>query len=308
MKPVSELLPAIIPELLKPSSLFDDEVINQEDVHYTHPVFLQCFLPTRHTAKNRDRWQVDNGRASLVIRAGELANPQKQNDFESCMVPAGPKARFVIAFVNDYIQRHNDATVDMGKSLRKAMCHMNIEVGGKNGKELQREAKNFAASEITIAKWSGVKVTHEGGRVASKMTFWLEKNPDQRTIWQPEMTVSRDYFNAMTDDDRVAPFYWPAMVALQHDTRAMDFHCWLTYRLRDGLKRPFPLSVATLHALFGRDIKERAKFWQNFKSSLDAARKWYPKARIEVKNDCIVIKDSPPLIPHRKLIRIGGTE
>ncbi len=32
--------------------------------------------------------------------------------------------------------------------------------------------------------------------------------------------------------DRLAPFYWPAMIALQHDTRAMDIHCFLTHRLR----------------------------------------------------------------------------
>src|SRR5262245_28221196 len=77
----------ILPEAL-PASLFD-EIIRPDDIGYTHPVFLQCFLPTRHTDKNRDRWQTNCGRVSLVIRAGELANPHKQNDFKKCVVPAG---------------------------------------------------------------------------------------------------------------------------------------------------------------------------------------------------------------------------
>jgi hypothetical protein len=216
----------VLPEVL-PSGLFDD-VIKPEDVGYTHPVFLQCFLPTRHSVKNRQRWQTDCGRASLVIRAGELANPDKPNQYETCLVPAGPKARFVIAYVNDYIQRNDTPTVNMGDSLREAMHNMNISVGGKNGKELTREVKNFAAAEIGLGVWNDDKVHHHRALVADHMSFWLEKNPNQRTIWQPEMTVSREYFAAIREGDRLAPFYWPAMLALQHDTRAMDIHSFLT--------------------------------------------------------------------------------
>jgi hypothetical protein len=286
-----------------------EQVVKPEDVGYTHPVFLQCFLPTRHCKKNQQRWQTNCGRASLVIRAGELANPAKPNEYESCCVPAGPKARFVIAYVNDYIQRRNTPTVDMGDSLREAMDRMNISVGGKNGKELTREVKNFAAAEIGLGIWNeDGNVNHDRAFVAAHMSFWIEKNPNQRTIWQPEMTVSHGYFEAVRGGDRLAPFYWPAMLALQHDTRAMDIHCFLTYRLRNGLKRPVVLHMKVLHALFGQDIKDLKRFWQRFKKSLIAAHKWYPKAQIEVKNDCIILKDSQPLISYRKMSRIGLIE
>jgi Plasmid encoded RepA protein len=295
----------VLPEIL-PAGLFD-EVIDPKDVGYTHPVFVQCFLPTRHTAKNRQRWQTDCGRASLVIRAGELANPAKPNDFKPCIVPAGPKARFVVGYVNDQIQRTNSATVNMGDSLRDAMRAMNISIGGKNGKELKREVENFAAAEIGIGVWDGQgNAHHHRALIAPHMSFWLEKDPNQRTLWQPEMTVSREYFEAIRDGDRLAPFYWPAMIALQHDTRAMDIHAFLVYRLRNGLKRPVVLHVKVLHALFGRDIQEQKKFWQSFKKSLEAARKWYPQAVIEVKNDSIILKNSPALIPYRKIGRITG--
>jgi hypothetical protein len=297
---VGEVLPKVLP-----ASLFD-EVIRPEDIGYTHPVFLQCFLPTRHSARNRQRWQTNCGRASLVIRAGELTYPDRPHEFEICLVPAGPKARFVVGYVNDYIQRHKTATVNMGDSLRDAMRQMNIPTGGKNGKELTREVHNFAASEITIARWVDDEVTHEGGRVAPRTRFWLEKkDPRQRSIWQQEMTVSSEYFSAVREGDRMAPFYWPAMIALQHDTRAMDIHCFLTYRLRNGLKRPLPLHAKALHTLFGQDIQQLKHFWPRFLESLAAARKHYPQAVIEVKNDCIILHDSPPLIPYRKMLRLG---
>jgi hypothetical protein len=47
--------------------------------------------------RNRERWQTDCGRMSLVIRAGELANPDKPHEFKKCSTPAGPKGRFIIS-------------------------------------------------------------------------------------------------------------------------------------------------------------------------------------------------------------------
>jgi hypothetical protein len=283
-----------------------DEIIRPEDIGYTHPVFLQCFLPTRHTPKNRQRWQTDCGRASLVIRAGELVNPAKRNQFKQCIVPAGPKARIINAYINDSILRKRSPTVDLGRSLRQAMDQMDITICGTNSEALQREIQNFAAAEIILGVWDNDGSAHqEQAKVARYLSFWIEKNPNQKVIWQPELTVSSEYYNALTRRDCMAPFYWPALVALQNDTRAMDIHCFLVYRLRNGLKHPVSLHQKVLHAMFGRDVKQLDHFWPRFKESLQAARQWYPTARIEVKNDCIILKNSPPLIPYRKLIHLG---
>ena len=194
----------ILPEVL-PAGLFD-EVIRPEDVGYMHPVFVQCFMPLRHKPDNKDDWQTDCGRASLVIRSGILAHPKKPNTFVKCTVPAGPKARIVNAYINDYILRKRTATVPLGESMREAMEKMNIAIGGANGKELQREIKNFAAAEIILGTWDKDGNTHqEQAKIARKLSFWIEKNPDQKVFWQPEMTVSGDYYNAITEPDRMAP-------------------------------------------------------------------------------------------------------
>src|SRR5947209_4296926 len=125
--PLEKFKPSDTPTAIAKSEtvevLFDGE-LKREDIGYAHPVSLQCFLPTRHTEKNEQRWQVDCGRASLVIRAGELIDPDKPHVFEQRVVPAGPKALFVVAYINDYIQRHNTRTVDMGESLREVLERM----------------------------------------------------------------------------------------------------------------------------------------------------------------------------------------
>jgi hypothetical protein len=167
---------------------------------------------------------------------------------------------------------------------------------------------NFAAAEINLGVWDEQGNAHQHRAfVAETMSFWIEKHPDQMTIWNPEMTVSSQYYHSITSENRMAPYYWPALVGLQHNPRAMDIIAFWFYRLRNGLKRPAPLHVKVLHAMFGRDIREQKKFWQVFKQSLAAAHKWYPEAQIEMKSDCITLKDSPALIPYRKLYRIAGT-
>lgn|SRR5471030_2892528 len=117
------------------------------------------------------------------------------------------------------------------------------------------------------------------------------------------MTVSPQYFQAVTERE-MTPFYWPAMVGLQHNPRAMDIHNFLSYRMHKGLSRPVTLHATVLHAMFGQGIQRMAHFWPRFLEALQDALKWYPHCKIEVLNDGIKLYDSPPLIPPRKMVRI----
>ena len=294
----------LLPEVL-PASLFD-EVIRPEDVGYTHPVFLQCFMPLRHRPDNKDDWQTDCGRASLVITAGKLVDPNKPNTFVKMTVPAGPKARILNAYINDYILRERTKTIPLGETMRDAMERMNIPICGSNGKELEKELKNFAAAEIILGVWDQDGSAHQlQTKLARRLSFWIERNANQKVFWQPDLDVSDEYYNAITEPDRMAPYYWPALVGLQHNPRAMDIHCFLVYRLRNGLKRPVVLHAKVLHAMFGGNRGLLKHFWPEFKKALAEAHKFYPNAIIEVKNDCIILKDSPPLIPYRKMPRLS---
>ena len=293
-----------------PSNSLDD-VIRPEDVGYTHPVLMQCFMPVRHSKTNADRHQANCGRASLVIRAGELVKPDAPNTFKRCLVPAGPKARLISAYVNDFIHSYKTPVVPLGDSMRKAMEKMGIPIGGKNGEELARELENFAAAEIILGVWDADGSAHQRkAAVSEEFSFWIERDPDQRTFWQPEMTVSQRYYSAITERD-MTPFHWPALIELSHNARAMDIHAFLTYRLHSGLKKPVVLSRAVLHAMFGHGISSQAQFWIDFKRALLLAHSQYPTARIEITKDGkgsetgIMLKDSPPLIPYRKVARIG---
>jgi hypothetical protein len=281
------------------------EMIRPEDLTYTHSVFVQCFMPVRHNERNQRRWQTNCGQTSLVIRAGELLKPDSPGEFRECVVPAGPKARIVVAYINDHAYRRRTPVIDLGDSMREFMRTAGIPVGGKNGKELQRELENFAAAEILLGVWTADGSAHQDQtKVAQRMSFWIDKNPDQRTLWQPEMTLSTAYYDALIAGDHIAPIHWPANIALQNNPRAMDILNFLTYRLRKPLPRPVLLHATVLHAMFGRDVKSPRHFWPRFLTAMEAACKHYPHARIEPLNDGIKLYNSPPLIPYRKMVRI----
>ena len=110
-------------------------------------------------------------------------------------------------------------------------------------------------------------------KVADDVSFWIPKNPAQGTLWQPTMILSHRYFASIQESQHMAPIYWPALVGLQHNARAMDIHTFLTYRLRNPLKQPLLLHATVLHAMFGRDIKLLKHFWPRFKTALLEALK-----------------------------------
>lgn len=293
---------------LVPKALIDNELIRPEDIAYVHSIFMQCFLPLRHHASNRQFWQTDCGNVSMAIRAGILIKPNSPQTFKQCDTPAGPKARIFSTYVDDYAWREKTPHIDMGENLHKAMNQMGVKIGGKNSRELQREVENFAAAEVNLGLWlSDGSVHQEIAKIAKSLFFWIEKNPDQRTIWQPTMTLSHEYYASIATSHHIAPAYWPAIVGLQHNARAMDIHRFLTYRLRNGLKRPLLLSTKALQLMFGRDIKETRHFWPHFLKALKAALQWYPTARVDPLKDRSGIRlyDSPPLIPHHKIGRMS---
>jgi hypothetical protein len=74
----------LIPQIPKPVVL---EVIDLKDIAYTHPVFLQCFHPTRYTEKNKE----PDGLRTHEPGDGELVDPDHPNGFETRVVPAVPK-------------------------------------------------------------------------------------------------------------------------------------------------------------------------------------------------------------------------
>jgi len=242
---------------------------------------------------DNQHWEVTHGSASIAIEAGRLADPRNQGQWESREVPAGPKARLLFAYINDFAIRHNTPVIDLGKSLRAFMENNRVPVGGPNAHELTRQLKNIAAARILLGIWGDSRVSTRQTRIAAGIDFWMDRNLEQHALWQPEMQLAPEYFEAL-GVHRV-PIYFPALVKLQANPRAMDVFCWLMYRMR-SVTFPVKIPYAALQPVFGGTIKRLKHFKVEFRKAVMAAHEFYPEARVEFKDDYFMMYRSRPLI------------
>jgi hypothetical protein len=289
LKHVRELLPDEFDHLIGSS------VVTRKDLAFTHSLFVQCFLPMRALPKSDNQhWEVTHGRASIAIEAGRLADPQIQGHWEVREVPAGPKARLLFAYINDFAIRHNTPVIDLGNSLRAFMEKNRVPIGGPNGHELSRQLKNIAAARILLGNWGDTRVSTRQTRIAAGIDFWIDRHPKQGSLWQPQIELAPEYFQSL-NLHRV-PIYFPALVKLQANPRAMDVFCWLVYRMR-SVTFPVKIHYAALHPIFGGTIKLLKHFKAEFRKALMAAHPFYPESRVELKDDHLILYRSRALIP-----------
>jgi len=282
-------LPAPVPEEVQ-SALFG------RDIGYHHGVMMQCFLPQKALADDQREWQVSHGRASMLVEAGRVVDPERDNTFRKCAVPSGSKARFIIPYIIGSAVLHNSREIDMGRSLRRFMEKLGFHYNGRNGAILTREVENVAAANFYLGGWDEEGATTQYARVAKELSFWVERNPDQGVLWRPEMVLSADFFEAIKE--RRVPVDMGHLRKLSKSPRRMDLYCWLSYRLpriRKGKAIPVPLRY--LQPIFAPDIADPHYFKQALRTDLRAIAKIYPDFALELKGDALTLRKSPPPVP-----------
>ena len=282
-------LPAPDPEEVQ-QSLFG------RDIGYYHGIMMQCFLPQKPLPDGRREWQVKHGRASMLVEAGRVIVPEVEHEFRYCDVPAGSKPRLILPYIIGYAVQHNTQEIDMGRSLRSFMEKIGMPVAGRNGKILTREIENVAAANFYLGGWDESGGTTQFARVAKELSFWVERNKDQMTIWRPEMVLSKDFFEAIKS--RRVPVDMGHLMQLTKSPRRMDLYCWFSYRLpRIQKNTSIPIPLHYLQPIFGPDIVRSQDFKRRFLADLKALAKVYSAFNLEVKDDVLWLRKSPPPVP-----------
>lgn len=260
---------------------------------------VQCFLPQLRPKPGVTTHRLDHGRASLLIKAGELAHPEKQNVFKSCVVPWGAKARLIIPYINRQAVVKNSPVIDLGTSLRDFMTSVGVPVGGRNGRAITNQIENIAAAQFILGEWDEHGATTKRSSVSNEITFWLERDASQVVFWNPEMVLSPEYFQSILE--RPVPVDMGHLTALQGSPRRMDLYGWFAYRLpqiRKGKTVRIPLRL--LQPIFAPGIQSRLRlFKQRLKSDLKAIHAVYPHFSLTLEGDMLILRKSPPPVPLR---------
>ena len=266
------------------------------DVGYAHAAMMQCFLPQRPIEAARHF--VSHGRASLVVESGILINPTNPDEWTECQIPAGPKPRLILPYVVGEAIRNASPEIDLGRSLRRFMERLGTPVSGSNGKALTAQVMNLAAATIIIGQWKDDRARMIKSPVADEVSFWIERDPAQLTLWTPTMTLSDRFYRAV-QEHRV-PVNMEHLVKLSRSPRRMDLYSWLSYRTpRVRPRGRVPVNLHALWTIFGPDISEFRNFKLRLVRDLLAIAHVYPDFNAEIDGDILWLRRSRPPVPYR---------
>ena len=276
------------------------------DIGYYHGVMMQCFMPQKRLPKGQTTFQSVHGRSSLVVRAGLLADVSEQHHFVQCSVPFGAKARIIMPYIVGYAVIRKTPVIDMGRSLRQFMATVRMPIGGRNGKGITEQVNNIAAADFMLGHWSEDSVSTKYRRVASEISFWMERKPNQLTFWNPEMVLSDEFFEAI--QTRRVPVDMEHLVKLAGSPRRMDLYCWLSYRLPTvSTNKGTSVPLRYLQPIFAPDMNAENStrlFKQRLQADLKAIRQVYSGFNVSVQGDLLRLNNSTPPVSPKAIPRL----
>ena len=303
----AQVLPPITADSLVEDLELDPWDTEHDRIVYHHSIMMMCFLPQKRLPPAQREYIVRHGRAALRIEAGALIDPGVVGEFRSLPVPFGTRARMILPYINASALRNQSRTVDMGRSLRAFMGRLGLSFDGRRGRVLTEQVEALAAAHLMLGVWNasdGRSHAHLA-TIADEVSFWIERDARQRSLWEPEMTLSQRYYDAITE--RPVPLDMVHLVQLSRSPRRMDLYAWLTYRtalIRSGRKVHVPLSA--LQPVFAPDVAELRFFKLRLREDLRAVGRIYPAFRARVEGDLIVLEHSPPPVGRRPLVAVSG--
>ena len=267
-------------------------VFGDPSVGYQHPVMMQAFLLQKRPEAGQREYVVRHGKAALQVSAGKLANPEKWGEFKECVLPFGSRARLILPYINGFAVRGRTREVDLGASLRKFLTNLGMTVDGRRGREVTEQVEAIAAAEILLGVWHEERVMTKRGRVADAVSFWLEKDEDQKTLWQPTMWLSQEYYEVLIE--RPVPVDLGHLMKLTRSPRRMDLYSWLTYRTwAIGEGREVRIKLSDLQPVFAPDIESESAFKFRLGKDLAAIAAVYGEFRVAVEGDILLLRRSP---------------
>jgi hypothetical protein len=296
-------------------SIFSDD---PEELSFVHSVFCSCALPYRNI--DGPAYKRTTGRASLTITSGftEVDDDSGSSSTSSSPemvpvgIPYGSKPRLVLLHAMTEAVRRQDREIPIAETLSG---YLRKDLGANTDTRTLRgyreQLKRLARASVTV-EWRDPAVGKhviQDAKPFSRLELWgAEGSADaQKELWPSSLTLGHDFFESLME--HAVPLDHRAIVAIQHNARALDLLVWLSHRLH-RLKADQFVSWQALHTQFGGattvDTPSRLKdFSRELTRSLMEALQVYPRARVEKVKGGLKLKKSPPPV---KTITVQGTD
>lgn len=217
-------------------------------------------------------------------------------------LPYGSIPRLLLALLTTEAVKTRNSEIFLGKTLSTFMKKLDLSpTGGEQGTitRLRQQMQKLFSSSISCF-YDEKKQYSAGGigfRIAKEYQLWWEpKTIEQINTPSSIVNLSQDFFNEIIN--RPIPIDMRALKALSHSPLALDIYCWLTYRF-SYLKKRTPIPWETLKMQFGSNYSRTRDFKTKFLKQLRKVSLVYPGAKIEEKNNSLILLPSAPHIKNK---------
>ena len=162
-----------------------------EDLAFTHSVLAQTSLPTAKPPDGMLRWERRQGRATLLVVAGEALDPKTQK-FTQLPLPYGPKARLLLMHLNSEAVRRQSPVIPVEDSMTAFFRRvMGKTQDGRHISRLKAQLASLAAATFRLGIMQGDdRALQVDTKVVSAFDLWFPKNETQRVLWPSTLRLS----------------------------------------------------------------------------------------------------------------------
>jgi hypothetical protein len=276
-----------------------------ETLLYQHTVFCQTGLPYRDPGNAVRVWEQRQGKVALRVEAG-VANDPERDEFVELGLPFGPKPRLILAYLNGEALRKGSPTIEVEDSLTAFVRRLRVDTNGRNLRTLKGQLGRLSAATVRLAVSDGERGYQVNAQIIDAFDLWFPKDARQRVLWPSIVELSHRYFESL--QRHAVPLDERAVASLAHSAMALDIYAWLAQRLhRVDPRKPQFISWPGLKAQFGWHYGRMDKFKAVFRKTLAMVQTQYPKARLELDQRGITLRNSHPPVSGRRLLLVKHT-
>ena len=254
-------------------------------------------MPYRDPGHDVRVWERRQGAVSLRVEAGAAQSPDS-DEWVELGLPWGAKPRLILAYLNAEALRTGSPVVEIEGSLTAFVKRLRLDSHGRNISLIKDQLARLAGSTIRLGIRAEGRALTIKRDIVSDFDLWFPKDERQRVLWPSMIKLSGDYFKSL--QNHAVPLDDRAIAALSHSAMALDIYSWLAQRLhRVDPGKPQLVSWEAVKAQFGWHYKELRKFRQVFRKTLGEVATQYRAARIEMDDEGLTLRNSPPPIKGR---------
>ena len=270
------------------------------EICFQHSVLCQTGLPYRDPGEDVQKWQREQGAASLLITAGEARNPHT-HQWVRVGLPWGAKPRLILAHLNAEALRLSSPEIAIDDSLTAFVKRIRGFTTGREIQMFKDQLTRLSNAEIRLAMHRDGHLTQINTHVVTGFELWLPKDERQRVLWPSIVRLSSEYFESLKR--HAVPLNEADLGALAHTAMGLDIYAWLAQRLhRVDPRKPAFIAWSNLKDQFGPDYGRMDHFKAKFRVALRQVLTRYQAARIEMDNRGMTARNSPPPVGKRFML------